>query len=78
MTDGKITRWRVADGPARHREGAYEVAWPAGQGRLNIATFSGPNAEQLSIEYERSLMRIDWREGHVQDEIDDDIEDLLS
>ena len=46
-----VTRWKIADGSSRIRNGAWEVCIPAGNGSVDIVTFSGPNAERESERY---------------------------
>ena len=81
MSKDKVTRWRVGDGPARYREGAWEVCISAGEGRLDIVTFSGPNAAGRSARYAEEH---GWKPGvdfaAIEAEIDEEmsIEDMLS
>ncbi len=49
MTTGKVRRWRCKD----QRTGGYfwEVCIAVGDGKLDIITFSGPNASGRSARY---------------------------
>ena len=76
---GKVTCWKTAhkDGDRLTvREGAWEVCWPAGGGKLNTVIFSGPDAGWAAKAYALML-----REDLITETIDDyepNIEDLLS
>lgn len=70
----KVTHWKAAakDGDTiRVRDGAWEVHWPAGQGRLNIATFTGPDAKSTAKRFAEWVQQADSTE-------DDEMEDWLN